>query len=94
VNEFLTQLETVRGVVACTTNLWHDLDAAALRRFVFKVEFQYPSASLLIRMLAAEASVKRDSRARALGFSLGRSTALQAGERTSAHSARSQELDV
>ncbi len=41
VNEFLTQLESFRGVVACTTNLWRDLDEAALRRFVFKVEFKY-----------------------------------------------------
>jgi hypothetical protein len=28
-------------VVACTTNLWHDLDGASLRRFVFKVEFRF-----------------------------------------------------
>ncbi len=41
VNEFLTQLESFRGVVACTTNLWRDLDEAALRRFVFKVEFKF-----------------------------------------------------
>jgi len=41
VNEFLQQLETFRGVFACTTNLWHKLDQAALRRFVFKVEFRY-----------------------------------------------------
>jgi SpoVK/Ycf46/Vps4 family AAA+-type ATPase len=40
-NEFLQQLEVFRGVVACTTNLWRDLDQAALRRFVFKVEFGY-----------------------------------------------------
>lgn len=40
VNEFLQQLETHRGVVVCTTNLWHGfLDAASLRRFVFKIAF-------------------------------------------------------
>jgi len=39
VNEFLQQLEAFRGVVVCTSNLWADLDAASLRRFVFKVEF-------------------------------------------------------
>jgi transitional endoplasmic reticulum ATPase len=41
VNELLQQLESFRGVVACTTNLWRDIDEAALRRFVFKVEFRF-----------------------------------------------------
>jgi SpoVK/Ycf46/Vps4 family AAA+-type ATPase len=41
VNEFLQQLEAFRGIVACTTNLWHDIDAAALRRFTVKAEFGY-----------------------------------------------------
>ena len=40
VNEFLQQLETFRGVVACTTNLHEDLDPASLRRFIFKIEFR------------------------------------------------------
>jgi SpoVK/Ycf46/Vps4 family AAA+-type ATPase len=44
VNEFLQQLETFGGVVACTTNLWKDIDQAALRRFVFKLELGYLSA--------------------------------------------------
>ncbi|MBI2889278.1 MAG: ATP-binding protein [Nitrospirae bacterium] len=41
VNEFLQQLESFRGVVVCTTNLWHNIDEAALRRFIFKAEFRY-----------------------------------------------------
>jgi SpoVK/Ycf46/Vps4 family AAA+-type ATPase len=41
VNEFLQQLECFPGVVACTTNLWDTLDEAAMRRFVFKIEFRY-----------------------------------------------------
>lgn len=41
VNEFLQQLESSRGLVACTTNLWQDLDEAALRRFTFKIEFRW-----------------------------------------------------
>lgn len=41
VNEFLQQLEAFRGVVVCTSNLWANLDAASLRRFVFKVEFRW-----------------------------------------------------
>ena len=40
VNELLQQLETFRGVVACTTNLWRELDEAVLRRFVFKIELR------------------------------------------------------
>ncbi|HZZ83945.1 MAG TPA: ATP-binding protein [Anaeromyxobacteraceae bacterium] len=41
VNEFLQQLERHPGVVACTTNLYRDLDEAALRRFAFKVKFEW-----------------------------------------------------
>jgi hypothetical protein len=41
VNEFLQQLERFPGVVACTTNLFSELDPAVLRRFTFKVEFGY-----------------------------------------------------
>jgi SpoVK/Ycf46/Vps4 family AAA+-type ATPase len=41
VNEFLQQLESFRGIVACTTNLFRQLDAASLRRFTFKVPFDY-----------------------------------------------------
>jgi SpoVK/Ycf46/Vps4 family AAA+-type ATPase len=41
VNEFLQQLEVFPGVVACTTNLMDKLDEASLRRFVFKIEFQF-----------------------------------------------------
>lgn len=41
VNEFLQQLESFSGIVACTTNLMAELDQAALRRFVFKIEFRY-----------------------------------------------------
>ena len=40
-NEFLQQLERQRGVVVCTTNLWTDIDQAALRRFIIKVQFHY-----------------------------------------------------
>jgi SpoVK/Ycf46/Vps4 family AAA+-type ATPase len=40
-NEFLQQLETTPGVVACTTNLFQGLDQAVLRRFTFKVPFLF-----------------------------------------------------
>lgn len=40
-NELLQQLESYRGLVVCTTNLLRDLDPAALRRFIFKIEFAH-----------------------------------------------------
>jgi SpoVK/Ycf46/Vps4 family AAA+-type ATPase len=45
VNEFLQQLEAHRGIVACTTNLFKNLDQASLRRFTFKVEFRFLDAA-------------------------------------------------
>ena len=39
VNEMLQGMERFRGVFICTTNLMDQLDAAALRRFAFKVRF-------------------------------------------------------
>lgn len=53
VNEFLQQLESFRGVVACTTNLRETLDQAALRRFVFKVEFRFLRPAQAARLFSA-----------------------------------------
>lgn len=41
VNEMLSQMESFPGVFVCTTNLLDRLDAASLRRFDFKVRFDY-----------------------------------------------------
>ncbi|MFA7174960.1 MAG: AAA family ATPase [Kiritimatiellia bacterium] len=41
VNEILRQMETFGGVLACATNFGDNLDPAALRRFTFKLEFDY-----------------------------------------------------
>lgn len=41
VNEFLTSLEECCGFCICTTNRLQNIDAAALRRFSFKVPFGY-----------------------------------------------------
>lgn len=41
VNELLTQMEAFDGVFICTTNLMQKLDQASLRRFAFKVKFDY-----------------------------------------------------
>jgi SpoVK/Ycf46/Vps4 family AAA+-type ATPase len=44
VNELLTQMEAFDGVFICTTNLMESLDPASLRRFAFKVKFDYLTA--------------------------------------------------
>jgi SpoVK/Ycf46/Vps4 family AAA+-type ATPase len=41
VNEFLTQLDSFNGLFIATTNLMQGLDAAAIRRFDYKVRFDY-----------------------------------------------------
>lgn len=41
VNEMLTQMESYTGIFIASTNLMHNLDQAALRRFDFKIEFGY-----------------------------------------------------
>lgn len=48
-NEILAQMEVFKGIFICTTNLLANLDAAAMRRFQWKVEF---------RPLTLEARVK------------------------------------
>ena len=40
-NEFLARMERFRGILICSTNRIKDLDAASLRRFVIKLEFEY-----------------------------------------------------
>lgn len=44
VNELLTQMEAFTGIFICTTNLMEKLDPASLRRFAFKVKFDYLKA--------------------------------------------------
>jgi SpoVK/Ycf46/Vps4 family AAA+-type ATPase len=41
INEMLTWMEDFEGIFICTTNLMEKLDQAALRRFAFKVRFDY-----------------------------------------------------
>lgn len=41
VNEMLTQMETVESPFICTTNLMKNLDEASLRRFTFKINFDF-----------------------------------------------------
>ena len=55
VNEMLQGMERFAGVFICTTNLFQDLDEAALRRFTFKVRFLPLTAEQRSRMFVAEA---------------------------------------
>ncbi len=45
VNELLHAMETFRGVLVCATNSAETLDPATIRRFTFKLEFDYLDAA-------------------------------------------------
>jgi SpoVK/Ycf46/Vps4 family AAA+-type ATPase len=55
VNEMLQGMERFSGVFICTTNLFQELDEAALRRFTFKVQFKPLTSAQRERMFIAEA---------------------------------------
>ena len=55
VNEMLQGMERFAGVFICTTNLFEDLDEAALRRFTFKIRFHPLLPEQRQRMFVAEA---------------------------------------
>lgn len=55
VNEMLQGMERFSGVFICTTNLFEDLDEAALRRFTFKIRFMPLTSEQRERMFVAEA---------------------------------------
>ncbi len=83
VNEFLQQLELFRGVVACTTNLWRDLDPASLRRFVFKIEFRFLRVEQAVRLFRASFlsnGAEDELDERALGAELVRTPPLSPGD--------------
>jgi len=55
VNEMLQGMERYAGIFICTTNLFDELDEAALRRFTFKIRFKALSPDQRERMFVAEA---------------------------------------
>lgn len=57
VNELLQQMEEFDGIFVLATNLFRNIDEAALRRFVFKLEFMALSEAQRIRMFEVEAGV-------------------------------------
>lgn len=58
VNELLQHIERFEGIVVVCTNLFQGLDAAALRRFTFKVEFRELDADQRWEMFQVEAGLK------------------------------------
>jgi ATPase family associated with various cellular activities (AAA) len=56
-NELLQHMERFDGIVIVATNLFRDLDAAALRRFTFKIEFRELDADQRWKMFVSEAGV-------------------------------------
>lgn len=54
VNELLTQMEAFNGIFICTTNLMDKLDQASLRRFAFKVKFDFLTANQCWEMFTQE----------------------------------------
>lgn len=51
VNEFLTQMECFSGIMIATTNRFEHLDQAALRRFDFKLHFDYLNYQQRLQLL-------------------------------------------
>ena len=61
VNELLQRMERFQGIFICATNLFSSLDAAALRRFAFKLEFKALTSEQRLKMLENEANISIDS---------------------------------
>lgn len=55
VNEMLAGMERFNGLFICTTNLFDDLDEAALRRFAFKIRFKALKPEQRLAMFEREA---------------------------------------
>ncbi|MDP3613593.1 MAG: AAA family ATPase, partial [Rubrivivax sp.] len=55
VNEMLQGMERFAGIFICTTNLFDELDEAALRRFTFKIRFHPLTAAQRVTMFTTEA---------------------------------------
>jgi len=65
VNEMLAGMERFAGIFICTTNLFEELDEAALRRFAFKIRFKPLTGEQRAAMFEREAGVPPDGEQRA-----------------------------
>jgi SpoVK/Ycf46/Vps4 family AAA+-type ATPase len=64
VNEMLAGMERFGGLFICTTNLFDDLDEAALRRFAFKIRFKALKPEQRVAMFEREAGAAPDDEQR------------------------------
>lgn len=55
VNELLQQMEHFNGIFICATNLFEHIDAAALRRFTFKISFKALRPEQRLQLFSQEA---------------------------------------
>lgn len=68
VNELLTQIEAFDGIFIASTNLIDTLDAASLRRFDFKIKFDYLTRNqrrAMLQRVSGETNEPSDQRQRA-----------------------------
>ncbi|TXI20038.1 MAG: AAA family ATPase, partial [Roseateles sp.] len=64
VNEMLAGMERFNGLFICTTNLFDELDEAALRRFAFKIRFKPLRPEQRLAMFEREAGAAPDDEQR------------------------------
>ena len=62
VNELLQQMEHFDGVFICATNLFEQIDPAALRRFAFKISFKALQPAQRLGLFVQEALAGDESR--------------------------------
>lgn len=65
-NIILQEMETINGIMIATTNLTENLDSAFERRFLYKIEFERPDASVRERIWHAMLPELDDNECKAL----------------------------
>ncbi|HLF95696.1 MAG TPA: AAA family ATPase [Methylococcaceae bacterium] len=80
VNELLQQMERFEGLFVCATNLFEHIDQAALRRFTFKIRFDYLQPEQRWRLLAETLGLAADTPPVGVRDALGRLDRLTPGD--------------
>ena len=80
VNEMLTQMELFSGLLICTTNRLGQLDPASLRRFAFKIKFDYLTQEQCWQLFQAQAGPLPSGNEQAYRQALNRLSILTAGD--------------
>ena len=80
VNELLTQMEAFDGIFIASTNLIDTLDAASLRRFDFKIRFDYLDREQRRALVAKACATSIDARHNSAWTALDRLEAITPGD--------------